>query len=69
MAEVEAVVADAVAVEPEAELDYVALVDASTLEPAVAVGSSEQRLLAAVRFGATRLLDNVAVAAAATSAG
>ena len=69
VAEVEAVVADAVAVEPEAELDYVALVDASTLEPAVAVGSSEQRLLAAVRFGATRLLDNVAVAAAATSAG
>jgi pantoate--beta-alanine ligase len=57
---VEAVVADAVAAEPEAELDYAALVDAATLEPASSVGG-EQRLLVAARFGATRLLDNIAV--------
>jgi pantoate--beta-alanine ligase len=60
VAEVEAVVADAVAAEPEAELDYAALVDAATLEPASVVGG-EQRLLVAARFGRTRLLDNLAV--------
>ncbi|MEZ5181795.1 MAG: pantoate--beta-alanine ligase [Acidimicrobiales bacterium] len=57
---VEAVVADAVAAEPEAELDYAALVDAATLAPAVTVGGV-QRLLVAARFGRTRLLDNLAV--------
>ena len=46
--------------EPEAELDYAALVDAATLEPATVVGGA-QRLLVAARFGSTRLLDNVAV--------
>jgi pantoate--beta-alanine ligase len=60
VAAVEAVVADAVALEPAAELDYAALVDAATLEPATAVGG-EQRLLVAARFGRTRLLDNLAV--------
>ena len=55
---IEAVVADAIAVEPEAELDYAALVDATTLEPADAVGG-DQRLLVAARFGRTRLLDNM----------
>lgn len=58
--EVESVVVDAIAAVPEAELDYVALVDALTLEPAHAVGGS-QRLLVAARFGSTRLLDNIAV--------
>jgi pantoate--beta-alanine ligase len=60
VAEVEAVVADAIAAAPEAELDYAALVDAATLVPASAVGG-QQRLLVAARFGRTRLLDNVAV--------
>jgi pantoate--beta-alanine ligase len=60
---IEAVVAEAVAAEPEAELDYVALVDALTLEPAASVGGG-QRLLVAARFGSTRLLDNVAVSTA-----
>jgi pantoate--beta-alanine ligase len=60
---VEAVVADAVAATPEAELDYVALVDPGTLEPASTV-TGEQRLLVAARFGSTRLLDNVAVVTA-----
>lgn len=58
---VEAVVADAVSAEPEAVLDYGALVDADSLEPAAAVGRS-QRLLVCVRFGSTRLLDNIAIA-------
>jgi pantoate--beta-alanine ligase len=57
---IEAIVTDAVAAEPEAELDYAALVDAATLEPATSVGGA-QRLLTVARFGTTRLLDNIAV--------
>lgn len=57
---VTATLADPVAAEPEARLDYAALVDAATLEPASTV-AGEQRLLVAAAFGATRLLDNVAV--------
>ncbi len=49
---------DPIEAEPAAELDYAALVDAHTLEPAHTVGG-EQRLLVAARFGSTRLLDNV----------
>ena len=60
VAAVEAVVADAIAAEPEAELDYAALVDAATLEPATDVAGT-QRLLVAARFGTTRLLDNLAI--------
>jgi len=41
-------------------LDYAALVDAATLEPASSVGGT-QRLLVAARFGTTRLLDNTAL--------
>lgn len=52
--------ADEVAAEPEAELDYAAVVDAATLEPATSV-SGTQRLLVAARFGTTRLLDNLAI--------
>jgi pantoate--beta-alanine ligase len=55
-----ALVARLVASEPQAELDYVELRDPSTLEP-VAEVDGEARLLVAARFGATRLLDNVAV--------
>jgi len=61
VASVESVVADAVAASPEAQLDYVALVDARTLEPAVSVAGN-QRLVVAARFGRTRLLDNIAIA-------
>jgi len=57
---VTATLADMVAAEPEARLDYAALVDAATLEPASTMGGV-QRLLVAAAFGATRLLDNVAV--------
>lgn len=46
---------------PGVRIDYVSLVEAATLEPAKrCLGSL--RLLAAVRLGRTRLIDNVAVA-------
>ena len=41
-------------------IDYVALVDAATLEPSD-VPSGEMRLIAAARIGTTRLIDNVSV--------
>ncbi len=59
-AAVVAAVVERIAAEPEAALDYAALVDAETLEPATAVGGG-QRLLVAAAFGPTRLLDNLAV--------
>ncbi len=61
VAAVVAALAGPIDAEPEAELDYAALVDAATLEPATRVGGV-QRLLVAAAFGTTRLLDNVAVA-------
>ena len=51
--------ADVIGSEPRARLDYVAVVAAGNLEPAEQV-SGEVRLLAAVWFGTTRLIDNVA---------
>ena len=41
-------------------VDYVALVDAATLEP-VDVPRGEMRLIAAARIGRTRLIDNISV--------
>jgi pantoate--beta-alanine ligase len=49
-----------VAAEPEAELDYVEIVDSANLEP-VRDLEVPRRLLIAARFGRTRLLDNVAI--------
>lgn len=46
-------------------VDYVALVDASTLEPLDAP-AGRMRLIAAATIGSTRLIDNVPVEAAAT---
>lgn len=45
-------------------VDYAEIVDADTLQPATAV-AGVQRILVAVRFGRTRLLDNLALEAAA----
>jgi pantoate--beta-alanine ligase len=42
------------------KIDYVALVDAATLEP-VDVPQGEMRLIAAAVIGTTRLIDNIAV--------
>ncbi len=60
VARVLSVLQERVAAEPEAILDYAALVDASSLKPAVEVGGV-QRLLVAAAFGRTRLLDNIEV--------
>jgi pantoate--beta-alanine ligase len=57
-------VADLIAAEPLAALDYAEVVDASTLQevdPLV----GKLRLLAAVRFGRARLIDNEGATAAA----
>ena len=44
-------------------VDYVALIDAATLEP-VKVPQGEMRLIAAARIGKTRLIDNLRVSSA-----
>ena len=49
-----------------APVDYVALVDAATLEPLVAL-AGEARLIAAAKIGGTRLIDNLRVAQATPS--
>ena len=61
---VRALVADLIAAEPLADLDYAEVVDAATLQevdPLV----GKLRLLAAVRFGRARLIDNEGATAAA----
>ena len=56
-------VAEIIAAEPLAELDYVALVDPATLQPpdGVLAAGHTYRLLTTARFGIPRLLDNVAL--------
>jgi pantoate--beta-alanine ligase len=49
---------------PEAQVDYLEVVDASTLEPVEPL-RGELRLLGAVRFGRARLLDNTGVTVSA----
>ena len=49
-----------------ASIDYVALVDAATLEPLDAL-AGEARLIAAAKIGGTRLIDNLRVAVATPS--
>ena len=61
-ASVRAQMADVVAKEPLAELDYVAVVEADSLAVPEAL-SGKLRLLAAVRLGRARLIDNVGVTA------
>ena len=58
-AKVSALMADLIGAEPLAELDYAEVVDARTLQ-VVDPLSGELRLLAAVRFGKARLIDNLA---------
>ncbi len=61
-ARVRATMASVVRAEPLAKLDYADAVDAATLEPVDPLTGSV-RLLAAVGFGPTRLIDNVGVLA------
>lgn len=57
---VRSLMADVIATQSEGELDYVDVVDAATLtRPSVLSG--DLRVLAAVRFARTRLIDNVGV--------
>ena len=58
-AKVRALMADLIDAEPLAELDYAEVVDARTLQ-VVDPLAGELRLLAAVRFGKARLIDNLA---------
>lgn len=57
-AAVEARMAEVIEAEPLASLDYVAVVDAATLEPVEPLAGT-LRLLGAVRLGKARLIDNV----------
>ncbi len=59
-AALEQVMADRVATAPAGVLDYAVVVDARTLEPR-GRADEHSRLLVAVAFGATRLLDNASV--------
>jgi len=56
------VMAEVVATEPVAELDYAEVVDADTLQPLAQLTSTPARLLVAARFGRARLIDNCAAA-------
>ena len=56
-ARVRALMADLIAAEPLATLDYAEVVDAATLQPVDPL-EGELRLLAATRFGRARLIDN-----------
>jgi pantoate--beta-alanine ligase len=58
-AKVRALMADLIHAEPLAQLDYAEVVDARTLQ-VVDPLRGELRLLAAVRFGKARLIDNIA---------
>jgi pantoate--beta-alanine ligase len=57
-ARVRSLMADLIAAEPLAELDYAEVVDATTLQ-VVDPLAGDLRLLAAVRFGRARLIDNL----------
>lgn len=57
-AKVRSLMAELIAAEPLAELDYAEVVDAGTLQ-VVDPLAGELRLLAAVRFGKARLIDNL----------
>ena len=46
---------------PDLELDYLAVVDPLTLEPIDLVTDGSARVLIAARFGAVRLIDNLAL--------
>ena len=58
--EVEATMADVVAAEPRARLDYAVVVDPVTLESPASL-SGELRFLVAAQLGSVRLIDNLGV--------
>ena len=60
--------ADVVAAEPLARLDYAEVVDAATLVPLCTV-AGDARLLLAAWVGGTRLIDNLGVTATVETTG
>jgi pantoate--beta-alanine ligase len=54
--------AELIAAQPLADLDYAEVVQAATLQPVDPL-AGELRLLAAARFGRARLIDNVGASA------
>lgn len=60
-AKIAQIVEEAIKTEPLAKIDYVAVVDADTLEPIEKIGDTETLIAAAVRFGDVRLIDNVLI--------
>lgn len=60
-ARVAEIVREKVNSEPLAQLDYVAVVDADTLEPIEKIGETAVLIAVAARFGATRLIDNTVI--------
>lgn len=53
------IVQQAIAAEPSARIDYIAVVDAENLQPIDKIGDREAVIAAAVYFGEIRLIDNV----------
>jgi len=58
-AKIAQIVEETISSEPLAKIDYIAVVDANSLEPAEKIGDTETLIAAAVRFGDVRLIDNV----------
>lgn len=54
-------VEEKIASEPAARIDYVAAVDADSLEPVDSIGETPILLAVAVRFGDVRLIDNIII--------
>jgi pantoate--beta-alanine ligase len=52
------IVGDTIVREPLAQIDYVAVIDAETLEPIDKIDDKQVLIAVAVRFGKTRLIDN-----------
>ena len=55
------IVLEKIAAEPLAQIDYVAIVDAETLEPIEKIAEDGVLIAVAVRFGNTRLIDNTVI--------
>ncbi|MEO8649696.1 MAG: pantoate--beta-alanine ligase [Acidobacteriota bacterium] len=55
------IVSGVISSEPDAQIDYVTVVDRDSLEPIEKIGDNEALIAAAVRFGKVRLIDNVVI--------
>lgn len=55
------IVREKIATEPLAAIDYIAVVNADTLEPVERIGENAVLIAVAARFGTTRLIDNTII--------